>query len=264
MQQYFLPIIIVIIIGFLAGTILTLASKFMAVKVNETVVKVKEILPGANCGACGYAGCEDYAVALANDPTIKPNLCTPGGSSVALAISNALGIEFEAVAGKTAVVKCSGTYAKTNYVMDYRGLQSCAANKMFYRGRGACDYSCIGYGDCVDACEYDAIKIEGGVAVVDNDKCVGCGLCAKRCPNNLIDIVPGSNFVYVGCSSNEKGAVTKDKCTIGCIGCKKCEKICKFDAIHVINNLAVIDYDKCKNCKMCINECPVGVIKFNN
>lgn len=261
-MQYIIPVLIVIVIGLIAGIILTLASKFMAVKVNEAVTRVRAVLPGANCGACGYAGCDDYANAIANDHTVKSNLCTPGGSAVALAISNALGIEFEAVAGKTAVVKCSGTYAKTSYVMDYRGLQSCSANKIFYRGRGACNQSCLGYGDCANVCEYDAISMEGGIAVINPNKCIGCGLCAKRCPNHLIDLVTGSSFVYVGCSSREKATVTRERCSAGCIGCKRCEKACKFDAIHVENNVAIIDYDKCKNCKLCIKECPVGIIKF--
>lgn len=263
MVQYILPVVIVVGIGFLAGAILTLASKFMHVKVNESVAQIRKVLPGANCGACGYAGCDAYATVLANDHTIKANLCTPGGSAVALSISKILGINFEAVEGKYAMVKCSGTFDKTSYVMDFRGIQSCNANKMFYRGRGSCSRACLGFGDCVEVCAYGAISMVNGVANVDKNKCVGCSVCVRNCPNSLISIVPSSLSTYVGCSSQDNAAHTHRVCKAGCIACKKCEKVCKFDAIHVVNNVAVIDPEKCKNCGMCVKECPVGVIKSN-
>lgn len=262
-MQFLLPVAIVAGIGLLSGAVLTVASKFMAVEENEAAVKVRAVLPGANCGACGYAGCDDYANALVNDHSIKPNLCTPGGSAVALEVSNILGISFESVKGKYALVKCSGTYDKTSYIMDFKGIQSCNANIMFYRGRGSCFNACLGYGDCVDVCEYDAIKIVNGVASIDKNKCVGCGVCVKKCPVSLIALVPENNTTYVGCSSIDAAAKTMRVCKIGCIACKKCEKVCKFDAIHVENNYASIDPEKCKNCGLCIKECPVGVIKSN-
>jgi electron transport complex protein RnfB len=263
MEQYLFPILIVTGIGLLAGVILTVASKFMAVKVNDAVAKVRDVLPGANCGACGYAGCDDYAAALATDHTVKANLCTPGGSSAALAVSKVLGIKFESVEGKYAIVKCFGTFDKTRYIMDFKGIQSCNANKMFYRGRGACSRACLGYGDCVKACGYGAISLVNGVAVVDKRKCVGCSVCVKKCPNHLISIVPSGSTTYVGCSSPDNGARTHKICKAGCIACRKCEKVCKFDAISISNNTAVIDPAKCKNCGMCIKECPVGIIKSN-
>lgn len=263
MEQYYIPVLIVAAIGVIAGATLTIASRFMAVKVNEAAALVKQALPGANCGACGYAGCESYANALVDNHTVKANLCTPGGSAVALEISKILGIAFESVEGKYALVKCSGTFDKTNYIMDFRGIQSCNANKMFYRGRGACSKACLGYGDCVEACRYGAISMINGVAAIDKVKCVGCSVCVKKCPNHLIDIVPAGLTTYVGCSSPDSGAKTGSACKAGCIACKKCEKVCKFDAIHVVGNLAAIDPEKCKNCGMCIKECPVGIIKSN-
>ena len=263
MEQYVTPILIVAGIGILAGAILTVASKFMAVKVNEAAVKVREALPGANCGACGFAGCDDYAASLVNDHTVKANLCTPGGSAVALEISRILGISFEAAEGKYAIVKCSGTFDKTNYIMDFRGIQSCSANKMFYRGRGACSRACLGFGDCVEACECGAIFMVNGVARIDKLKCVGCGVCVKRCPNHLIEIVPSGLSTYVGCSSQDDGAKTHRICKAGCIACGKCEEACRFDAIHVKGNLAEIDPEKCKNCGMCAKVCPTGIIQSN-
>ncbi len=263
MEQYLIPMVIVAGIGIFAGAILTIASKFMAVKVNEAAVKVREALPGVNCGACGYAGCDDYAASLVNDHTVKANLCTPGGSAVSLKISEILGISFEAAEGKYALVKCSGTFDKTNYVMDFKGIQSCAANKMFYRGRGACSKACLGFGDCVEGCDYGAISMVNGVAKIDKLKCVGCSVCVRKCPNHLIAIVPSGLTTYVGCSSQDNGAKTHRICKTGCIACKKCEEACRFDAIHVADYLAEIDPDKCRNCGMCIKVCPSGIIKSN-
>lgn len=262
-MQYFIPVALVVAIGLLAGGILTVAAKFMAVKVDETAAKILEALPGANCGACGYAGCADYANALAGDPehTIKSNMCTPGGNAVAMAVGGILGVEFEGADSKYAIMKCSGSREKTSYSMDYQGYQNCKANKLFYRGRGTCEKACLGFGDCVSVCDYDAIHIENGIAVINRNKCVGCGACAKACPNALIEIVPSKMQVVVGCSSVDPGNVTRQICTIGCIGCKLCEKECKFDAIHVENNHAVIDYTKCKNCKLCVKVCPTKVIR---
>lgn len=260
MEYYIIPIGLVVGIGFLAGIILTLAAKFMATESNPLIAAVREVLPGVNCGACGYASCDAYATALTEDSFVKSNLCTTGGSQVALAISTSLGIPFETVASKYAIVKCSGTTDKTTYVMDYQGIPNCSANKMFYRGRGACQHACLGYGDCVTVCEYGAIEMINGVAVVDKRLCVGCGLCAKRCPNHLIEIISGKQNVFVGCISQDPGAKTRTLCKAGCIACKKCEKVCEFDAIQVEKNIAIINGSKCTNCGACAEVCPVQVI----
>lgn len=261
-MQYIIPVGIVTAMGLLAGAILTIAAKFMAVEMDETAAKILEVLPGANCGACGFAGCEDYANTLAQDKehNTKTNLCTPGGDAVAMEISGILGVAFEAAASQFAIMKCSGTRDRTSYAMDYHGHQTCKANKLFFRGRGTCETACLGFGDCVNVCEYGAIKIENGIAVINRFKCVGCGLCAKACPSSLIEIVPEKTRVVVGCSSVDSAKTTRDICSIGCIACKICEKACKFDAIHVINNHAVIDYTKCKNCTLCAQKCPRKVI----
>lgn len=259
-----IPVAIVAIIGLLAGIILTIASKLMAVEVDEAVLKVQEVLPGVNCGACGFSGCEEYARNIVNDKTVKTNLCTPGGSEVARLISEILGIEFEVAVGKHAIVKCSGTPMHTNYVMEYEGLQSCAANKLFYRGHGACHNACLGYGDCVNVCEFDALKIVDNIAKIDKEKCVGCGMCVAKCPNHVIKIIPDTQKLYVKCSSTDPGGYTRKVCTAGCIACKKCEKVCEYDAIEVRNNYARFDLEKCIGCGECFKVCPVGVIHYVN
>ena len=253
------PIIIVAGIAAICGVGLTLAAKFMSVPVNETASEIRAELPGANCGACGFAGCDEYADKLAAGG-VKTNLCTPGGDSVGKKVSKILGVEFEDVVEKHAIVCCSGTCEHTTYVMDYQGPQTCEGCNSFYQGRGSCSHSCLGFGDCVNVCQYGALTIDDGIAVVDPELCTGCGMCAKVCPNSLINIVPQVSWVFVACSSTDKGAFTRKLCAAGCIGCKRCEKNCEYGAIAIENNLAVIDPEKCTNCGKCISVCPTKAV----
>lgn len=257
---YVTPIGIVVGVGLLAGIILTVAAKFMAVEEDPTAMEINEILPGANCGGCGYAGCADYANALAEDHDLPTNLCPPGGSATARAISEILGVSFEAAVPNFAIMKCSGSKEKTNYNMIYEGHQTCAANKLFYRGRGTCEMACLGFGDCEKVCDYGAIKMENGIAVINRFRCIGCAACAKVCPNNLIELVPQGTRTYVGCSSVDTAANTRKNCITGCIACNICVKVCKFEAISIVDNHAVIDYEKCKDCGLCAKKCPQKVI----
>ena len=262
MQAFIIPIAAAVAIALIAALLLSLAAKFMAVPVNETQVAIRAELPGANCGACGFAGCDDYAAALAEGGDVKTNLCVPGADAVAAAIAAILGQDAEDVIEQVANVRCSGLCDVTRPEMDYQGLKTCAAAKGLFGGPGSCKYGCIGFGDCERVCPYGAIQVCNGLAKVDREKCVGCGMCARTCPQHIIDIIPDVKRVYVACSSADKGAVTNKLCSAGCIGCKLCEKACKFDAVHVENNHAVIDIDKCKNCGLCAKACPKKVIKM--
>lgn len=261
MSNIVIPVVLVSVMGLVFAIILTIASKVFHVDVDETVVKLRENLPGANCGGCGFAGCDDYAASLAADPeNVGPSRCPVGGAEVAAKLAEVLGLKVEEKEKEAAFVRCNGNCNASKDLIEYQGLMSCAAAKQVYGGMNVCKYGCLGLGDCMNACQFGAIKVCNGVAVVNREKCIGCGACTKACPNGLIMLLPESKKVAVQCSSKDKGAVVRKACTNGCIGCGKCEKTCKFDAIHVVDGLAVIDYDKCKSCGMCAKECPVGAI----
>lgn len=255
-----LPAIIVAAIGLIMGIILTVAAKMMYVPVDETVAAISEALPGANCGGCGFAGCDDYANAFADNPDLSPSLCPVGGAAVASQIASILGVEAGDVEPKVAMVMCTGNVNVTKQIMEADRLHTCKEAKMFYGGQWACTFGCLGLGDCANVCNYNAIVNAGGVAKIDKEACIGCGACSKACPQHIIDMVPQKKLVHVACKSAAKGVVTRKACSTGCIGCMKCQKACKFEAINVENNLASINYDVCKNCGLCEKECPTGAI----
>lgn len=252
-------IIIVVVIGLVAGLILSIASIVFAVPVDEKQEAVRECLPGANCGACGFSGCDGYAKALV-EGTTELGLCSPGGPDVAEECAEILGMSVSGMDRKVAMVKCGGHCDNTSLKMEYHGLESCQAISMMYGGDSSCTYGCLGHGDCVAVCPEDAIEICNGLAIVNPAKCVACGLCVKACPKQIIDIVPEKITQHVRCKNTDKGADTRKACKVGCIGCMKCEKNCEFDAIHVVNNNASIDYSKCTNCGKCKEVCPVNAI----
>lgn len=253
-----IPVIIVAVIGLLLGLGLALAGKYLSDPPDEKFEVIREALPGANCGACGYTGCDDYASAV-KDGIAKPNLCIPGGNDTASALSEVLGIEVEAVK-KAAFVACKGDCSVTGTKYAYNGLMSCAAAAALYGGPTDCSFGCIGFGDCQKACEYGGIQIVDGLARIDTDTCKACGKCATVCPKGIISIIPVNNAMAVGCKNTEKGAKTMKVCTTGCIGCTKCVKVCKFDAIKVENFLAKIDPEKCTGCGECAKACARGCI----
>ncbi len=253
---------IVAAIGLLCAVMLVIASKIFAVKVNPKTEQIRGCLPGANCGACGYAGCDGYAKALAEEIEKDTTLCTPGAAKVAADVANVLGVAPADVTRKVAVVHCNGTCENTGKKAEYRGPQSCSAAKLIYGGDGKCIYGCLGLGDCVSVCEYDAIHIVDGIARVDINACTACGRCVKKCPNTLIEIVPVDKPVAVKCSNMDKGVVARKNCNVACIACMKCEKVCPTDAIKVENNLSHIDYSKCIACGACAEACPTDAIKF--
>ena len=263
MEQILTAVIPVLIIGIICAAVLVIASKLMAVKEDERFPAIRECLPGANCGACGFAGCDGYAKALCEKPGTKTNLCVPGADGVAKQLGEILGVECEDVVEQVAVVHCAGDCNKTQDKADYIGIETCAGAKLMFGGKGSCTYGCLGFGDCASVCPQDAICIENGIAHVDTRKCIGCGLCTKKCPNHIISLVPDVERVVVTCSNKDKGAVTRKVCSNGCIGCKKCEKVCPLGAIKVENNVAVIDYEKCTDCPdfgVCAKNCTTGCI----
>ena len=260
MDAIIVAVLLVMAVGFVLAVVLTIASKVFFVPVDETVANLRAELPGANCGACGFAGCDDYANALAENPELGTGLCPVGGAGVAAKLAEVLGVEAGSMEPQVAVVMCNGNADAAKTIMEYQGLSTCAAAKTMYGGLSACAYGCMGLGDCAAACPYGAIQVCNGVAVVNRELCVGCGICAKQCPNSVIRIAPAKNKVVVQCNSKDTGAKVRKACTNGCIGCKKCEKACKFEAVKIENNLAMIDPDKCKNCGLCAKECPTGAI----
>ncbi|MBE6948859.1 MAG: RnfABCDGE type electron transport complex subunit B [Ruminococcaceae bacterium] len=267
MNGIVLAIISVSLIGVVCAAILAVASKIMEVKEDETFIKIRECMPGANCGACGYTGCDGYAHALAEEEGVKTNLCIPGADAVAKQIAAVLGVESEDVIERVATVRCGGDCNTTMDKMIYQGIQTCAAAKLLYGGKGSCTYGCMGLGDCAAVCPNDAICIQNGIAHIDTRRCTGCGLCEKTCPNGVIALMDDVEMILVTCNNKEKGAVVRKKCDNGCIGCKRCEKVCSTGAIKVINNLAVIDYDKCPECDdpgACARICTVGCISISN
>ena len=258
MNPIIIAVVSVTVIGVICSCILSAASKIMYVKIDERIALLTGIMPGANCGACGYPGCSGYASALVEDSNVKLNLCTPGGAQLLAKIGGIMGVDAGSIEKKTAVVNCRGTPLKK---MDYHGLQSCEAAKHIYAGNSACAFGCMGFGDCKIVCPSEAICMEGNFAHVITHLCTGCGLCVKVCPNNLISIQKENMPVLVACKNIEKGAVTRKKCSSGCIACTKCVKECPESAITMIDNLAVIDYAKCTSCGKCVDVCMTKCIK---
>lgn len=258
-MEYLYPILIFAVMGILFGALLVVISKAFAVETDVRAVEITESLPGANCGACGYAGCADYADAIVHKGA-PMNACLPGGANAAASIGEIMGISVSAAECMIPVLHCSGTCDATKRKFNFDGIQTCTAAKHFYGGTGLCSYGCLGLGDCAAACENDVISIQNGIPVFCTEKCVSCNKCAKVCPNGLIELRSEKKRVDVHCSSRNNGKVAMQACENACIGCKKCEKVCKFDAILVESTYPIIDYDKCKSCGLCVKECPRGCI----
>ncbi len=248
-----LPVLIVAAIGLIAGLGLALASKFMAVPTDERQEKIRECLPGANCGACGYTGCDGYAAALA-EGAVSADKCAPGGETTAKALADILGVQVD-VTPRVAFIACAGTMdtAKTKFL--YEGLKSCSAANLVQRGPLMCEFGCIGFGDCAAACPFGAIEIQNGRPIVCKDICSGCGKCAAACPKGLISILPKNTEIKVACSNKHKGANVVKVCSSSCIACGLCERACESGAISVKDNLAVIDYTLCTSCGKCREVC---------
>lgn len=253
-------VILCTIVGAVGAIILVAAAKFMAVEEDPRIEEVAACLAGANCGGCGYAGCSAAANAIIEGKA-SVSCCPVGGAEAAEQIAAIMGVEAAAGEREIAHVICNGgTAAKKKY--EYIGVQDClGAMKVAGNGPLECAYGCLGFGSCVKACTFDAITLgENGIPVIDPDKCTDCMQCAAACPRHIIVSVPVSKKVFVECANKQKGAAAAKVCANACIGCGLCVKECKFDAIHVVDNVAVIDYAKCKNCKVCTKVCPKDAI----
>lgn len=260
MNGILIALAVIAVMGLVASILLSVASHFMKVEEDETAKQIRACLPGINCGACGYTGCDDYAAAL-SDGNVKTNLCIPGADAAATEIAVILGVQAEEVLETVAIVRCNGTCDAVKEKNTYYGVDSCAAKAQLYGGPSECKYGCLGSGDCASVCPNDAICTKDGIARVDRRKCVGCGMCKDVCPRGIISLVPNTNNTAVMCANKEKGAVARNACKNACIGCKKCELNCPAGAVKVENNLAVIDYDKCTGCGVCVDLCPTHSIK---
>jgi len=259
-QSILIPVIILGALGLLFGLGLAFASKKFAVEVDERVAQIREVLPGANCGACGQTGCDSYAEAVAAG-TAAVNCCTVGGPDAAAKIAEIMGTEAGEMERKTARVMCGGTYDNCKQKYKYVGIQDCTAAAALSGGPSACSYGCLGLGTCASVCSFGAIVIENGLARVIQSKCTACGKCVAACPKKIIKIVPEKSWYAVTCSSLDKGKVVMTNCKVGCIGCRKCSKVCGANAISFEGTLSKIDPELCRNCGACISECPTGAIK---
>ena len=254
------PILSIALIGLIFGVILSIAADKFKVKVDKKLEKIIELLPGSNCGACGYAGCEAYAEAMSKDPDLF-GACRLLSSEGADEIAEILGVSAKETIPEVAQVKCGGG-CKDKY--EYRGIETCSAASQVVNGFKMCDYGCLGLGDCVEKCPFDAMSInKNGVVEIDEKLCTGCGTCISVCPRNILVLVPRTSKVFVKCDSKDKGGFVRKNCETGCIGCKRCEKACDAHGAHaitIVDNIAIIDPDKCDNCYDCVSVCPQKTI----
>lgn len=249
-------------LGLIFGAVLSFASKKFHVNVDERVQQVRQCLGGANCGACGYAGCDAFAAAVVAGKA-PVNGCAPAGEKGIKAISRIMGKEAPDTERMVARVLCQGEkgVAKERYAYD--GYQSCAVAASLAGGPKDCRFACVGLGDCQDKCAFDAIAMKNGIASIDPDKCTACGACVKACPRSVIRLMPLSQSVIVRCRNSDTARVARNVCMDACIGCGRCKKECQYDAITVENGFARIDPDKCTRCGACAAVCPCKCITID-
>lgn len=248
-------------LGLLFGIGLAIASKQLMLKIDPRIETIHGLLPGANCGACGGAGCFGFAESLLSGKT-SIDACRVAEEKTKEQIAKLLGKKLEKKVKKLAVLHCNGGKKVKDRFL-YQGIQNCVAANLVLGGQKECVWGCLGFGSCVAVCPFGAIKMsDEGLPIVDKNKCKACNKCVLVCPKRLFSLVPITHNVFVACSSHDLGKDTKAVCSVGCIACKLCEKVCSFDAIHVIDNLAIIDYNKCTSCGECVKACPMKTIRI--
>ena len=253
------------ILGGIFGALLAFASKIFYVEQDERIDKIIAVLPGANCGGCGFAGCRAFADAAVKAPNLDNHYCPVGGNEVMKKVAGILGYEVKEKAPMVAVVRCNGSCANRPATNIYDGAPSCKVKAALYSGDTGCAYGCLGCGDCVSACQFGALTMDvtTGLPVVDEQKCTACGACVKACPKSIIELRakgPRGMRLYVSCVNKDKGPVAKKACSAACIGCGICLKTCTKGAITLEGNLAYINYELCKLCRECEAVCPTGAI----
>ena len=264
-----LTVLTLSLLGVLLAVILYFVAQKFKVEEDPRIDEVEKMLPGANYGGCGFAGCRAMSEALVKNDNIDALYCPVAGGDVMKSIAGYLGKSAADKAPMVATMLCGGTCQKRPKINHYDGALSCAVVNTFYIGETGCAFGCIGYGDCVQACKFGAMALnpETGLVEIDPDKCTACGACVKTCPKGLIELRkkwPKNRAIYVACRSKNRGSVVMKVCKAGCIGCGKCAKACPFGAITIDSYLAYINPDKCKLCRKCVNECPTGAINIKN
>ncbi len=248
-------------LGVVFGILLAIFGKVFAVPVNPKVVEIREVLPGANCGGCGFPGCDGFAQAVA-DGQASISGCPVGGAAVAGQIARIMGVDADATARRVATVKCQGSLDRCKAKFQYEGIEDCLSASLVVDGNKACHYACLGQGTCARACPFDAIHIDEArkIAVVDTDKCTGCAVCVAACPKKVLSLQPADAPVQILCRAALEGKLVSDNCKVGCNGCELCYNSCKFGAITIVDHLPVIDREKCVGCMMCAEVCPTTAI----
>jgi electron transport complex protein RnfB len=251
--------------GIVLASVIFLTAKKFRVFEDPRIDEVQNVLPGANCGGCAYPGCRNFAEACVKSESLDGLLCPVGGNEVMKSVASILGLDAVEAEPLVAVLRCNGTCANRPKTNRYEGVQSCMAASLLYGGDTACTYGCLGMGDCVAVCQFDALYMdkETGLPVVDEAKCTSCGACVRACPKQLFELRkkgPKSRRIFVSCMNKDKGAPARKACSVACIGCGKCEQVCAFDAITIKDNLAYIDFNACRLCRKCVEVCPTNSI----
>lgn len=253
-------------IGLFFGIGLAIAAHKFAVERNPKIEEVMEVLPQAQCGGCGYAGCEGYAHAVVENPDVPPNLCFPGKEAVGAKVARITGKELKKAENMVARVRCDRQDGHVSHKHFYIGFDSCAAANLAYGGPSKCQFACIGMGDCMRACKFKAIEMVNGMPNIHAAKCVGCGACMRACPKQVIEVMAANVPVYVPCSSKDFGKEVKDVCDVGCIGCKMCVKACPAGAVAIVDNKVQLDAYKCLQAsdtcgQACVAKCPRKIFR---
>ena len=243
-------------IGLLASLGLGLAAKRFAVQQSPLIEQVEQALPGINCGACGLAGCSTYAKAVV-EGRAPANACIAGGQTTARRVAEIMGVETSPAESYVAVLLCKGGKGEAKSRFEYQGVTDCKAAMIIAGGDKSCTYGCLGFGTCERVCPFGAIRVDGnGIAVVHEEKCTGCGICVDNCPKDVLMLVPRGTRVHVRCHSHDKAGQVKKFCSVGCIGCGACARICPYEALSLDDGLATMDYSRCRQCGLCIDQCP--------